>query len=248
MFSRMKNAPRILFNSLLTQRYRKSLWLKHIVRCQEEIAALPDAHPYYQTAYMREEVKYWLHIAKWMYEDSKKRQVRRCLDIGCAYGVLSLFAKKIFNCQVHCTDVTHAYLSQTLIQKYSFVFSCNNIELDPFHWHARFDAIIMTEVLEHLNFHPLPTLKAIHTLLAEGGRLYLSTPDASRWGTVTKYYPSLDQIPEPIKGSRFVDSHIWQYNKEELFGVLDSAGFRVDQFAYSPGVLNRHFNLVAVPN
>lgn len=247
MFSRMRNAPRILLNSLLTQKHRRSLWLKHISRCQDEIAALADTHPYYHAAYMREEVKYWLHIAKWMYEDSAKRQIRMCLDIGCAYGTLSLFAKKIFNCQVYCTDVTHDYLSQTLVQKYCFTFSRNNIELDPFPWDAHFDAIIMTEVLEHLNFYPVPTLKAIHSLLAEDGRLYLSTPDASRWGTVTEYYPSLDQIPEPINGSRFVDSHIWQYTKEELFSVLDSAGFRVDRFAYSPGVLNRHFNLVVVP-
>jgi predicted SAM-dependent methyltransferase len=46
----------------------------------------------------------------------------------------------------------------------------------------------MTEVLEHLNFHPVPTLKKVYNLLSENGALYLSTPDAYEWGKVNKYY------------------------------------------------------------
>ena len=105
MFGKMRAAPRILLNSLLVRRHRKSAWLKEIVRCQTEIEELPDAHPHYHAKYKREEKK----------------------------------------------------------------------------------------------------------------------------------------------GSSFVDGHIWQYSKTELFSVLDSSGFRVDRFAYSPGLANRHFNLVAVP-
>jgi SAM-dependent methyltransferase len=185
---------------------------------------------------------YWLHIPKWIYEDWTKKPVERFLDIGCAYGTLALYCKKLFNCEVYVTDCVDTYLSQSLVKKYNFMWNVNNIELDPFPWNVKFNAIIFTEVLEHLNFYPVPTLKKIRNLLLNDGKLYLSTPDASQWGKVTKYHSNLGKMPLPRKGLPLVDDHIYHYNKNELFHILDAAGFKVYRFAYSPG-LARHFNL-----
>ena len=79
-----------------------------------------------------------------------------------------------------------------------------------------FDIIIFTEVMEHLNFNPKPTLKKIHDLLKMNGRLYLSTPDASDWGRITKYYKSIEEMPNPKNVEKIIDDHIYQYKKEEL--------------------------------
>ena len=38
----------------------------------------------------------------------------------------------------------------------------------------------------------------------------------------------------------------WMYNKGELTGALQDAGFRIVKLAYSPGVRGRHFNIWAV--
>ena len=104
--------------------------------------------------------------------------------------------------------------------------------------------IILTEILEHFNYNPVPTLKKIRNLLTENGRLYLSTPDASQWGRVTKYYSTISDMPAPRRGLPLFDAHIYQYKKQELLNILISAGFVIQRFGYSPGYLaGRHFNL-----
>ena len=69
--------------------------------CQEEIAVRrstpgPDSYGY-AVRYRPDELGYWLHIPRWMYEDFRERSARggslRCLDVGCAYGTLLLYAK-----------------------------------------------------------------------------------------------------------------------------------------------------------
>ncbi|MHC1723464.1 MAG: class I SAM-dependent methyltransferase [Aminipila sp.] len=221
----------------------KNFELEEIFKCQNEICKL-DGNSYYLNQYKNSEISYWSHIPQWIYEDNRQKKVTNCLDIGCAYGTLALYCKKLFNCNVYCTDFIDVHLSKTLINYYNFLFSINNIELDPFPWEEKFDVIIFTEVLEHLNFHPLPTLKKIHSLLKDDGCLYLSTPDALSWGKITTYYPSLADIPYPNKDLPLIDTHIYIYDKKEILDVLNEAGFRIKRFAYSTGHTGaKHFNL-----
>ena len=74
--------------------------------------------------------------------------------------------------------------------------------------------------------------------------MYLSTPDAKEWGKIIKYYKNLDEIPYPKKDSKIIDEHIYQYNKEEIVKIMEETDFSILKFAYSPGVINRHFNLM----
>lgn len=219
-----------------------SPWMKNIKKCQNEIANL-SPHPQYLQTYRNQEIFFWRHIPEWISKDYSRGNVKRCLDIGCAYGTLALYCKKLFNCEVYAIDYVDTYLSSLLVKKYDFLFNVNNIELDTFPWDVKFDVITFTEVLEHLNFNPVPTLKKIGFLLSENGKLYLSTPDASQWGKVTKYYSCLDEMLLPERGLPIVDDHVYQYNKSELFNVLKAAGLNVYRFGYSPGVASRHFNL-----
>lgn len=220
-------------------------WLAEIQKCQEEIANLSPS-PYYLSNYMPAEQNYWRCLPKWIYEDRKNHKTEKCLDIGCAYGTLALFCKKILNCEVYCTDVYGSNLSKSLIEKYNFIFCENNIETNQFPWDITFDTIIFTEVLEHFNFHPVPTFKKIHELLNENGRLYISTPDASQWGKDKNYYPSYTKMPYPKKGVSIVDDHIYLFEKQELIDILEEAGFKIEKFDYAPGVIGqRHFNVMA---
>ncbi|MGH1566707.1 MAG: hypothetical protein ACRBB5_04665 [Nitrosopumilus sp.] len=50
-------------------------------------------------------------------------------------------------------------------------------------------------------------------------------------------------MPNP-KNVEIIDDHIFQFNKEELLKILENTGFNILEFAYSSGVMNRHFNLM----
>jgi len=213
-----------------------------LAKCQEEIASL-EPHPNYPAEYRNWELFYWRHIPQWIMADHKRLKFKKSLDIGCAYGTLSLFCSRVCGCEVYCTDFIDVFISKALIRKYDFNFRVNNIELDPFPWQEKFDLIILTEVLEHFNFYPVPTLQKIISLLSENGRLYLTTPDAASWGKVTKYYSDLSDMPLPGKGHQVIDDHVYVYTKDELFDVLSKAGIKIERFDYSHVNKARNFNL-----
>ncbi|HXT84047.1 MAG TPA: polysaccharide pyruvyl transferase family protein [Verrucomicrobiae bacterium] len=222
--------------------YQKNKWFREIIKVQNEISRSLTESSFYVDTYKNEEVNYWSHIPTWILQDNRDDKILRCLDVGCGYGTIALFCKKLLNCEIYCID-TNDYLRQSLIETYDFKFKVNNIELDPFPWNdIKFDIIIFTEVLEHFNFHPLPTLQKIHDLLSENGRVYLSTPDALEWGKA-EHYDSLDDIPCPNKETKIIDGHIYQYNEKELTDIIDKAGFKILRIDYSKGVIYRHFNL-----
>lgn len=208
---------------------------------QSELASLDGPQGYYSTTYRPSEISYWSNLPGWMREDAKRHKAARVLDIGCGYGTLLALAAEVFKAQPFCIDVVH-YFPQ-FGERHGFQFAKGNIQLDPIPWDGGFDAILMTEVLEHFNFQPLPTLKKIHDALKPDGVFYLTTPDAAEWGRQTKYYSRLADLPPADSAKPFIDDHVWVYSKEELLQLVKDAGFKVDRLAYSPGVGHRHFNL-----
>ena len=237
---RVRGVKRIPFNRLNIKFAKKEKYMKNILECQKEIANMSDD---YVSEYKGHELFFWKNIPKWMKEDNEKLNFKTCLDIGSAFGTLALYSKKFLGCQVTCVDIRELKMDKKTKKNFDFIHM--NIELGNLP-NKKYDMIILTEVLEHFNFHPLPTLKKIHAVLNDNGRLYLSTPDASQWSKVTKYYNSLNEMPYPNKNKKIVLDHIWQFSKEELLKVLDEAEFKVERFAYSPGLMHRHFNLTLV--
>ena len=220
-------------------------WGREVRYCQAIISEA-SPHPHYLAAYRDQEAWYWHHIAQWIYADAQQMGAARGLDIGCAYGTLALYCRRAFGCEMYCTDFTDRFFTPALAREHGLTFVQHNIELDPLPWNLRFDAIVFTEVLEHLNFHPVATLRRIADALTAGGRLYLSTPDAAEWGLVTKYYRSLRELPAARRGAEVIDDHVHHYDREELCEVLEAAGPQVERLAYAEGVVNRHLNISAV--
>jgi len=220
--------------------------------CQEEIAVRrgasgPDPCDY-ASRYRLCERGYWLHVPRWIHQDfgnqAARREQLRCLDVGCAYGTLLLYAIKLLRCKPYAIDFVD-YLDQSLVHDYGIHYRLNNVEREAFPWDVQFDLILFTEVLEHLNFNALPTMIKLRTLLLSGGRLYLTTPDAAQWGRQTKYYSRYSDLPMPSEASRHsvIDDHVWQFDESELNRLIDAAGFRVVRSEYSPGNGKRHFNM-----
>ena len=228
-----------------------------LAEIQNAIAKADGLDGYYRTTYRPSEMRYWAQIPQWMQQDAGTRDSRlrtretRILDIGCGYGTLLSLATQIYaNARGSCMDMTE-YIKPIVRSRYNLEFLEGNVELDPIPG-GPYDVMILTEVIEHFNFYPLPTVQKMHHALAPGGVLFLSTPDASRWGRLYDFHKWLKDFPmPPLLGSgdprpEIKDEHMWMYNKGELTGALQDAGFRIVKLAYSPGVRGRHFNIWAV--
>lgn len=219
-------------------------WTDFLLSSQMEIASY--GHPHYLADYRAQESFYWSFIPGWMAEDWRDNPPNRVLDIGCAYGTLLLYARRLTQCDVYGVDFISEYANQELFAKWLMHWAKCNIELEDLPWDVKFDAVIMTEVLEHFNFQPSPTLARIAQMLEPKGVVYLSTPDSDYCGRITHHYNSLAELPMPNRRTAIIDDHVWHYNKAEVETILWGAGLRIVRFDRAPGVHRYHINLAAV--
>jgi len=145
-------------NKELEKKFKNEKWMQILLMCQEDILK-HNPSDNYVNSYREHEKCYWINIPKWIYSDYENIKVEKILDIGSGYGTLSLFCQKLLHSEIFCIDFTSSNLSKSLIDDKNIHFQVNNIEIDEFPWDDKFDIIIFTEVLEHLNFNPKPTLK-----------------------------------------------------------------------------------------
>jgi SAM-dependent methyltransferase len=146
------------------------------------------------------------------------------LDIGCAYGTMTLWFKKN-GYKIDALDVTDEYSSKKMFEKEDIKFYKKNIETDQID--KKYKLIMFTEVLEHLNYNPLPVMKKLHDSLEKRGAIIMSTPareldpprEQGRW----THYVNWRQIPE-YKKYRFIDGHHHYYYIWELVDLIDEAG------------------------
>lgn len=193
---------------------------------------------YYETAYSRQEFYYWQPVIKWI---ADLPPINSLIDIGAAYGTLLIFTALNKDAKVlHAVDPV-GYMSKSLLEKFGIVLHTMDFEREAFERDIKFDLVIFTEVIEHLNFQPDAALQKIRQLMHQDSHLIISTPDAAEWGRTTRYYARQEDIPQ-FRGQTtpWVDDHIWQYTKEELEGIFARNGLKIEKFEYAPGVSKRH--------
>ncbi|WP_162792688.1 class I SAM-dependent methyltransferase [Ochrobactrum sp. 3-3] len=217
----------------------------HIQHAQRLLSeALPNSG--YANRYKQEEIDYWSEIANWL---PLMRKGSSILDIGCAYGTLSIISKNACNADVYACDAIEQTTIRNILAPLGIKYGFCNIELDDIPWDMQFDVVLFTEVIEHLNFHPLETLRKIRSSLKRGGSLMISTPDAeSDWGRKTTYYRSLNEMPMPNRNAGWIDDHIWQFSMNELTAVLREAGFTIKKATHSRRIGFKHLNVWAIAN
>jgi SAM-dependent methyltransferase len=97
-----------------------------------------------------------------------------------------------------------------------------------------FDAVLLSEVLEHLNFNPLPVLQEINRILKPGGIVYITTPNQANLVHRIKIltgrsirnsvHDSLTQL-DPARNT-ICGIHWREYTVRELTELLETTGFR----------------------
>ncbi len=105
-----------------------------------------------------------------------------------------------------------------------------------------YDVVIMCEVLEHLNFNPLPLIKEINRITKPNGLIYLTLPNIARLDNRLKLL-SGKSIHNPIndffaqldtKGNMIVGLHWREYTTNEIKEILEQMDFEVINQKYDP--------------
>jgi SAM-dependent methyltransferase len=166
--------------------------------------------------------------------------------LGCGFGTLLAYATVVYGADGLCVDRVND-LFPGILTRYRITHRTGDIERAELPVEGEYEVIVMTEVIEHLNFHPVPTLRAIHAKLARGGSFFLSTPDADAgWGRKYDYYRSLSEIPPVRRDAEWIDDHLWHYDEAEIRAVLEEAGFELKRLerTWHPNGYG-HFNVWA---
>lgn len=103
-----------------------------------------------------------------------------------------------------------------------------NIEEEQFPFaKEEFDIVLFCEIIEHLLINPVAVLKEIKRVLKPNGTLILTTPNVSRLENVARMIAGVN-IYDPYSGYGPYGRHNREYNKHELYSLLDYLGFKVD--------------------
>lgn len=176
--------------------------------------------------------------------DMKKGKV---LDAGCAYGTFTAFLARD-GWDTYALDNMPELISRRWLDRHGIKFAQVNLETDDIPW-KDFDLIVFTEVLEHLNYNPVPAVTRLFEATKPGGFIICTTPMKELQdvfhpvkGRYSAYAHYRD-IPLPWNGYVFEDEHHYLYGQYELAQLFHEVGFEIiDTF---PIRMGKHHLLIA---
>jgi SAM-dependent methyltransferase len=141
------------------------------------------------------------------------RSAKRLLEIGCAHGFFLLEAQRYFECYgIEISDE-----AAKLCQSRGLTVHCGTVESEFLKANSPFDAVVMLDVIEHLQ-NPAEVLKMLYASLSRRGLLMISTGDwASALARIMKKHWRLMTPPQ----------HLFFFSRKTLIDLLSKAGFRV---------------------
>lgn len=178
----------------------------------------------------------------------------KVIDAGAGHGVLAL-ALKGAGFDAYASDI-HKGLA---------VFDAENI---PYHqWHLEaenapfaddsFDAVILSQTIEHFTFSPLHPLKEIVRIVRPGGVIIVDAPNISCFRNISrlirgkslhwdfqKHY--LEQAPEVVDGVPYYDRHNHEYSREDLQAIGNFFGLTTEEIKYYSSYNRKKRGVIAI--
>ena len=131
-------------------------------------------------------------------------------------------------------------------EEHAMQFAHFNIEDASFPYEtASFDVVLLCEVIEHLQLDPLGVILEIKRVLKPSGHLVITTPNVSRLENVCRMVAGVN-IYDPYSGYGAYGRHNREYNKHELAGLLEFAGFEPEVLVSADVHENRSPNYTSV--
>lgn len=189
------------------------------------------------TQYLQAERNRFAEIAAQFPAPPKKEA--KLLDIGIAYGFLTILLNEAgWNCEgLEVSENIPVYCKLAAAHKIPIHAGQLGVRPLPLKDES-FDAIIFSEVLEHLRLTPTLAFREFHRLLSQGGWLFLTTPNFSRITNVLKLMAGrnpVEKFPEDILSENITDhvTHIREYTMKEVLELCEHHGFEIIQARYS---------------
>lgn len=177
-----------------------------------------------------------------LYKNEKNS--RSILEIGSFLGPVSIALKRI-GYKVSASEIPEfSSKLRPLYEKNGISFHSLNLKHSklPFESNS-FDVVIMCEVLEHLNFNPLPILKEMNRVIKNDGYIYIGMPNQANLHNRIKlllgksihnplddYYRQLDKNENMIVGL-----HWREYTLPETMQLIEKMGFKTFDKYYFMG-------------
>jgi 2-polyprenyl-3-methyl-5-hydroxy-6-metoxy-1,4-benzoquinol methylase len=162
----------------------------------------------------------------------------KVLEIGSLFGVVSISLKQL-GFSVTGADIPEFHQSkklQDLYAKYEVTFDKVNLRDYKLPYaDESFDMVIMCEVMEHLNFNPLPVMQEINRVLKKDGYVYIAMPNQACIDNRLKLLAghSVHEPPQYFfdqlnKTKNYIVSLHWrEYTMKETLEIIRKMGFTV---------------------
>lgn len=171
--------------------------------------------------------------------DKLLKRGQRVLDIGCGNGALSFFAASR-GCAILGVDISKKAISgcQFNTKRLGFVrnlkFQVINFNNTQVKIRGKFDLVICSEVIEHLN-DDVRVLKNIYEQLKPGGLFFLSTPSInSPIHRFRMLFYKTDYFDKEV-------GHLRRYELNKLVLLLKETNYKILKTYKTEGVLRNFF-------
>jgi trans-aconitate methyltransferase len=211
---------------------------------------------YFSTWNLDPESREYIQSHAWRYEHMlreidrliKQNQIKRILDIGCAYQteLLRRIYPEIVVDTMGFADIRFAARPQDKHIEYDLNLAQNQT---PPEW-KKYDLVIMAEVIEHLYTAPSLVLRFLHQVISPAGFLFIQTPNAVGLSKRIRMFfgrHPYEMLREDMKNP----GHYREYTLPELVKVGSDHGFRIigssiDNDFRSPSLSNKVFNWFSI--
>jgi SAM-dependent methyltransferase len=165
----------------------------------------------------------------------------KCLELGANPYFATLLLKRFTQLELVLANYFGSDITDYIVQEVNYEDfprgkKCStelksfhfNIECDKFPFKdGEFDAVLFCEIIEHLLIDPVAVIQEIKRVLKPTGVLVLTTPNVSRLENVSKMIAGAN-IYDPYSGYGYYGRHNREYNKHELYLLLNYMGFTID--------------------